>query len=64
MQRPSSGHLLEHPYFTHDSFAEDFLPELKIKVEQEFQGNPLLNKNPSLIPTVETSTEKKGALND
>ncbi|XP_054269610.1 cyclin-dependent kinase-like 4 isoform X2 [Macrosteles quadrilineatus] len=58
-QRPTSSQLLQHSYFTHDRFAEFFAPELRKKVEQEFQGNPLLSK--IYLQLVDTSLEKKGS---
>jgi hypothetical protein len=36
--------LIRHLYFTHDHFSEHFLPILRAKVQEEFQGNPLLQK--------------------
>jgi len=34
--------LLQHKYFTHDSFAEKFTVELRQKVQKEYEDNPLL----------------------
>jgi serine/threonine protein kinase len=42
---PSSVELIRHLYFTHDHFSENFLPILKAKIREEFQRNPLLQKN-------------------
>uniref|UniRef100_A0A1B6LNZ8 cyclin-dependent kinase n=1 Tax=Graphocephala atropunctata TaxID=36148 RepID=A0A1B6LNZ8_9HEMI len=43
-QRASTSQLLHHPYFTQDNFSQQFLPEVRRKVRQEFLGNPLLGK--------------------
>lgn len=59
--RPTSFQLLDHLYFTHDKFSENFLPELRKKVEQEFNSNPLLNK--IHVQMMESSLEKKGNFN-
>uniref|UniRef100_A0A1B6F466 cyclin-dependent kinase n=1 Tax=Cuerna arida TaxID=1464854 RepID=A0A1B6F466_9HEMI len=58
-QRPTSMQLLQHSYFTHDSFAESFVPELRKKIEQEFQGNPLLSK--FYLQFMDPCAEKKGS---
>ena len=42
--RPSAQSLLAHDFFLHDSFPDYFLPELRHKVQQEFNGNALLSK--------------------
>lgn len=46
-QRPDTAILLRHDLFTHDNFVDTFLAELKIKLTQEMQGNPLLKRMPS-----------------
>ena len=43
-QRLTSSELIRHPLFTHDRFSERFLPILRAKIQEEFQGNPLLQK--------------------
>ncbi|KAJ9591982.1 hypothetical protein L9F63_001494 [Diploptera punctata] len=43
-QRPISSELIRHPFFNHDRFSEHFLPVLRAKIQDEFQGNPLLQK--------------------
>ncbi|KAA0202357.1 hypothetical protein HAZT_HAZT008159, partial [Hyalella azteca] len=43
--RPSAQALLAHDFFLHDSFPDTFLPELRQKVHQEFNGNALLCKD-------------------
>ncbi|XP_065352812.1 cyclin-dependent kinase-like 2 [Cloeon dipterum] len=42
--RPPTGELLQHTYFTHDGFPGAFLPELKARMQQECQNNPLLSR--------------------
>lgn len=60
MQRPSSFQLLQHAYFTHDDFSENFLPELRKKVDQEFLGNPLLSKLYAQL--MDSGLEKRGRM--
>lgn len=43
-RRPTSSQLLQHPYFTHDNFVDEFLPKIRQKIEEEFLTNPLLDK--------------------
>ena len=43
--RPSAQTLLAHEFFLHDNFPDIFLPELRQKVQQEFNGNALLSKD-------------------
>ena len=40
--RPAAHKLLEHEYFVHDNFPDNFLPALRQKVQQEFSNNILL----------------------
>jgi cyclin-dependent kinase-like len=47
--RSTSTELIHHLYFTHDHFSEHFLPILRAKMQQEFQGNPLLHKHKAAI---------------
>jgi serine/threonine protein kinase len=42
--RPTSIELIRHLYFTHDHFSEHFLPILRAKIQEQFEGNPLLQK--------------------
>lgn len=42
--RPTALELIRHPYFTHDHFSERFLPVLRAKIQEQFEGNPLLQK--------------------
>jgi hypothetical protein len=42
--RPDTAALLRHNLFVRDNFLEEFLPQLKSKILQEFQGNPLLKR--------------------
>lgn len=46
-QRPDTNKLLKHDLFTRDSFLDSFLAELRAKLNQEMQGNPLLKRMPS-----------------
>ncbi|KAL3274321.1 hypothetical protein HHI36_015722 [Cryptolaemus montrouzieri] len=43
-QRASSEDLLRHNYFSHDNFAQIFVPALREKVLMEYNANPLLRK--------------------
>ena len=56
-QRPTTSELLRHPFFTHDRFSEHFLPILRSKIQEEFQGNPLLQKHQS-SPHVSSAAKK------
>lgn len=47
--RPCSSELLKHPFIVKDNFAEQFLPELRQRIIQEFQCNPLLRKYQSAV---------------
>lgn len=42
--RPSTPELLQHLYFTTDNFPGAFLPELRARIQQECQANPLLSR--------------------
>jgi cyclin-dependent kinase-like len=55
--RSSSTELIHHLYFTHDHFSDNFLPILRAKIQQEFQGNPLLQKYETAI-FVDSSARK------
>ncbi|XP_055703065.1 cyclin-dependent kinase-like 2 [Phlebotomus papatasi] len=44
MIRPDTRKLLKHDLFTKDDFLDQFLPELKVKLSQEAQLNPLLKR--------------------
>lgn len=46
-QRPATVKLLRHDLFTRDNFVDTFLVELRTKLAQEMQGNPLLKRMPS-----------------
>uniref|UniRef100_A0A7G3AXW9 cyclin-dependent kinase n=2 Tax=Lutzomyia longipalpis TaxID=7200 RepID=A0A7G3AXW9_LUTLO len=46
--RPDTRKLLKHDLFTKDDFLDQFLPELKMKLNQEAQMNPLLKRIQSL----------------
>ena len=61
-QRPSSSELLRHPFFTHDRFSEHFLPVLRAKIQEEFEGNPLLQKYRSspLMSSAAKKTQERG----
>lgn len=41
-QRLPARKMIHHPYFTHDNFAQKFLPTLRTKVVAEFDQNPLM----------------------
>lgn len=42
--RPTTSDLLRHLYLTKDNFSETFLPELRQRILQESQNNPLFRK--------------------
>lgn len=46
-QRPDTSKLLKHELFMRDNFLDNFLVELRAKLNQEMQGNPLLKRMPS-----------------
>jgi len=48
-QRSTSMELIRHLYFTHDHFSQYFLPILRSKMQEELQGNPLLQKYEAAI---------------
>lgn len=45
--RPDTGKLLKHDLFVRDNFLDNFLSELRAKLAQEMQVNPLLKRIPS-----------------
>lgn len=45
--RPDTAKLLQHDLFVRDNFVENFLSELRTKLTQEMQVNPLLKRIPS-----------------
>lgn len=45
--RPDTGKLLKHDLFVRDNFLDNFLSELRAKLVQEMQVNPLLKRIPS-----------------
>lgn len=45
--RPDAGKLLKHDLFVRDNFIDNFLTELRAKLAQEMQVNPLLKRIPS-----------------
>ena len=47
--RSTSMELIRHLYFTHDHFSEYFLPVLRSKMQEQLQGNPLLQKYETAI---------------
>lgn len=57
--RPDAAALLKHELFMRDSFLENFLPELRAKLAQEMQVNPLLNRIPSYGSGRKGSDEKQ-----
>ncbi|XP_059608629.1 cyclin-dependent kinase-like 3 [Phlebotomus argentipes] len=65
MSRPDTRKLLKHDLFTKDDFLDQFLPELKVKLSQEAQLNPLLkriqsvgNSGKKTIPIDEAKTQQ------
>ncbi|KAL0274825.1 UNVERIFIED_CONTAM: hypothetical protein PYX00_002857 [Menopon gallinae] len=49
--RPTASELLRHPFIMKDNFAEEFIPDLRQRIVQEFQCNPLLRKYQSAVLT-------------
>lgn len=58
-QRPDTTKLLKHDLFTRDNFLDNFLVELRAKLNQELQGNPLLKRMSSYGSGRKLADEKK-----
>lgn len=62
--RPDTGKLLKHDLFVRDNFLDNFLSELRAKLVQEMQVNPLLKRIPSYgSNSRRNSDEKKSSIN-
>lgn len=59
LTRSDTTKLLKHDLFTRDSFIENFLVELRTKLAQEMQVNPLLKRIPSYGSGRRGSDERK-----
>ncbi|XP_041485684.1 cyclin-dependent kinase-like 4 isoform X2 [Lytechinus variegatus] len=55
-QRPTCTQFLKHEFFKKDGFCDTFPSELSIKVQKEFEGNPLLK---SLLGDEKGDEEKR-----
>lgn len=61
--RPDTATLLNHDLFVRDNFLESFLAELRTKLSQEMQVNPLLSRIPSYGSGRKGSDEKQRITN-
>lgn len=59
--RPDTTKLLKHDLFTRDDFVDTFLPELRSKLHQELQGNPLLKRLQSMAHPQRKTEERKSS---
>ncbi|XP_059477482.1 cyclin-dependent kinase-like 2 [Neocloeon triangulifer] len=59
--RPPTSELLQHTYFNHDGFPGAFLPELRARMQQECQNNPLLSRRFSNTANSARSVRGDGA---
>lgn len=59
--RPDTAKLLKYDLFTRDDFVETFLPELRSKLNQELQGNPLLKRLHGLSHPLRKPEERKSS---
>lgn len=62
--RPDTGKLLKHDLFVRDNFLDNFLSELRAKLAQEMQVNPLLKRIPSYGSNGRWNDDKKSLAND
>lgn len=61
--RPDTTKLLKHDLFTRDDFVDAFLPELRSKLHQELQGNPLLKRLQSLMHHPQRKSDERKSSN-
>lgn len=59
--RPDTTKLLKHDLFTRDDFVDSFMPELRSKLSQELQGNPLLKRLHNMTHPVRKPEERKSS---
>lgn len=59
--RPDTTKLLKHELFTRDDFVETFMPELRAKLSQELQGNPLLRRLHNMMHPPRKPEERKSS---
>lgn len=59
--RPDTATLLKHDLFTRDDFLEYFLPEMKAKMHQEVQTNPLLKRMQNIESANNVGVRKKSS---
>lgn len=62
--RPDTGKLLKHDLFVRDNFLDNFLSELRAKLSQEMQVNPLLKRIPSYGSNGRWNTDDKKSSNN
>lgn len=61
--RPDTGKLLKHDLFVRDNFLDNFLTELRTKLSQEMQVNPLLKRIPSYGSNSRRNSDEKKSSN-
>lgn len=61
--RPDTGKLLKHDLFVRDNFLDNFLSELRTKLSQEMQVNPLLKRIPSYGSNSRRNSDEKKSNN-
>lgn len=59
--RPDTAKLLKHDLFTRDDFVDQFIPELRAKLHQELQGNPLLKRLHAFSNPIRKPEERKSS---
>lgn len=59
--RPDTTKLLKHDLFTRDDFVDTFMPELRSKLSQELQGNPLLKRLHNMTHPIRKPEERKSS---
>lgn len=59
--RPDTTKLMKHDLFTRDDFVDTFMPELRSKLSQELQGNPLLKRLHNMAHPIRKPEERKAS---
>lgn len=62
--RPDTSKLLKHDLFVRDNFLDNFLSELRTKLAQEMQVNPLLKRIPSYGSNSRRNSDEKKSTNN
>lgn len=63
-QRPETTILLKHDLFGRDDFLDTFLPELRSKISQEVQRNPLLIRHQGFGSGRKITEEKRNSIGE